>query len=121
VIAALLDSNILIDSLLGHELASNEIKRYERPAISLMSWMEVMSGTKEENRSPTRQYLASFRLLGVDSPVAERAVLIRARFRLKLPDAIIWATAQEHRLLLVTRNTKDFPTDEPGFRMPYRI
>jgi predicted nucleic acid-binding protein len=121
MIAALLDSNVLIDSLLGHKAASEEISRYERPAISMMSWMEVMSGATEATRAATRQFLNAFRLLGVDAPVAERAVLLRAKFKVKLPDAIIWATAQEHSLLLVTRNTKDFPTGEPGFRKPYRI
>ena len=119
MITALLDSNILIDSLLGKDAAFKEIGQYERPAISLMSWMEVMSGTTEATRAPTREYLAGFHLLGVDLPIAERAVVIRSKYRVKLADAIIWATALEHNLLLVTRNTKDFPTDEPGFRMPY--
>jgi len=32
-----------------------------------------------------------------------------------LPDAVIWATAQAHAMLLVTRNTKDFPVDDPAF------
>ncbi len=37
----------------------------------------------------------------------------------RLPDAIIWATAREASALLVTRNTKDFPADVPGVRVPY--
>ena len=32
----------------------------------------------------------------------------------------IWATAQVHSMLLVSRNTKDFPADAPGVRVPYR-
>jgi len=35
--------------------------------------------------------------------------------------AIIWATAQVHGLLLITRNVRDFPPDEPGVRMPYGV
>ena len=34
-------------------------------------------------------------------------------------DAVIWATAQTTGRLLVTRNTKDFPADDPGIREPY--
>ena len=40
---------------------------------------------------------------------------------LKLPDAIVWASAQVHGMLLVTRDTKGFPADNPGVRMPYRV
>lgn len=39
---------------------------------------------------------------------------------MKLPDAIILATAQIHRRELVTRNTKDF-AGVPGVIMPYQL
>jgi hypothetical protein len=48
-------------------------------------------------------------------------VQIRQQRRIRLPDAIIWASAQEYSLLLVSRNTKDFPANEPGVRVPYKI
>ena len=44
---------------------------------------------------------------------------IRKKTRLKLPDAIILATARVHGLLLVTRNHRDFPKREPDIRIPY--
>jgi predicted nucleic acid-binding protein len=47
------------------------------------------------------------------------AALRRERPRLKLPDAIILATAQTRGRVLVTRNTKDFPAEMPGIRVPY--
>jgi len=34
-------------------------------------------------------------------------------------DAIVWASARQHGCLLVTRNTRDFPADNPGVRAPY--
>jgi predicted nucleic acid-binding protein len=40
---------------------------------------------------------------------------------MKLPDAIIWATAQVNEMLLVTRNVKDFSESDPGIRCPYKI
>ena len=46
--------------------------------------------------------------------VAEEAVRLRKEHHLKLPDAIIYATARAHGCLLVTRNTKDFSAREPG-------
>lgn len=118
---ALLDTNVLIDYLHGVAAARDELARYERAAISVITWMEVMSGANTKTERLTRDFLGGFELLGLDRPVAERAVQLRQQRRIKLPDAIIWATAQMHSLLLVTRNTRDFPDQEPGIRMPYRV
>jgi predicted nucleic acid-binding protein len=57
----------------------------------------------------------------LDIDIANRAVEIRKEKRVRLPDAIVWTTAQVHSLLLVSRNTKDFPADEPGVRVPYKV
>ena len=62
-----------------------------------------------------------FIVIGLDDAVAERAVVLRQTYRLKFPDAVIWAAAQTTGRLLVTRNTKDFPADEPGVRAPYQL
>ena len=78
-----------------------------------------MVGAKGELQSPTRAFLKSFRHIAIDDDVAERAVDLRKTHRMKLPDAIIWASAQEHAMLLVTRNTKDYPKGDPGIRVPY--
>jgi len=40
---------------------------------------------------------------------------------MKLPGAVIWATAQVHALLLVTRHVKDFQAEDPGRRAPYPL
>jgi predicted nucleic acid-binding protein len=49
------------------------------------------------------------------------AALRRERPRLKSPDAVILATAQLRSRVLVTRNTKDFPAQLPGVRVPYLL
>jgi predicted nucleic acid-binding protein len=46
--------------------------------------------------------------LPVDAAIAERAGRLRRGTSTRLPDALIAATALEHRLTLVTRNTRDF-------------
>jgi predicted nucleic acid-binding protein len=60
-------------------------------------------------------------IIALDEAIAERAVSLRRSHHIKLPDAIIWATAQVHAMLLVTRNTRDFTAGDPGIRMPYRL
>jgi predicted nucleic acid-binding protein len=121
MVAALFDTNILIDHLNAFPEADEEIERYKDRAISMVTWIEVMAGAGGDLDAPTRRYLDGFDVLPVDDRVAERAVMLRRTSRIKLPDAMIWATAQVEGRLLVTRNTKDFPADEPGVRMPYQL
>ena len=57
----------------------------------------------------------------LDLAIAERAIKLRRTHRMRLPDAIIWATAQIHQAVLVTRNTKDFHATWTGIRIPYQL
>ena len=121
MVKALFDTNILIDHLRGIKAAREELARYPDNAISLITWIEVMVGANETNQAATRAFLDSFTRIGIDLLIAERAVALRQIHRIKLPDAIVWASAQMNAMLLVTRNTKDFPPGDPGIRMPYTV
>lgn len=118
---ALFDTCILIDYLNGVAAAKKELGRYERHAISIVTWMEVMCGATPDLTATTRSYLSGFDVLPIDEGIAERAVGVRRERRLKLPDAIILATALQTGLTLVTRNSKDFGQRTPGVRIPYRV
>jgi len=118
---ALIDSNVLIDFLAGNPAARAELDRYAEPGISVVSWIEVIAGIAPERDRIARGFLAKFERFELTAKIAEQAAAIRRTGRMKLPDAIILATAQENHLLLVTRNTRDFPEDTPGVRNPYRI
>lgn len=121
MVKALFDTNILIDYLNAVPQARAEMQRYGDKAVSIITWMEVMIGADPKVEPATRAFLSSFDLLGVDEQVAEDAVRLRRDHRIRLPDAVIWATARTNSMLLVTRNTKDFPTNDPGIRSPYKI
>lgn len=117
---AVFDTNILIDYLVGREEAQLEFERYTRRAVSLVTWMELQIGARDEEEGDVIDlFLREFRVVDVTREVARRAVDIRRRTRLRLPDAIIWATAETESALLITRNSKDFPTNDPGVRVPY--
>jgi predicted nucleic acid-binding protein len=121
MVKALLDTNILIDFLNGIPQARDEIGRYAGKSISIITWMEVMVGAGKDVEAVTRAYLESFDVIPLDEEVADRAVALRREHGIRLPDAIVWASAEVHALLLVTRNTKDFGRDNPGVRVPYRL
>lgn len=121
MVKALFDTNILIDYLNGIEAARAEIGRYEEAAISIVTWMEVLTGASADVEDATRRFLGSFKVVSIDEAIAERAVAVRRHLRCKLPDAIILASAQANAMILVTRNTRDFAGDDPGVRVPYRL
>jgi predicted nucleic acid-binding protein len=99
----LVDTDIFIDHLRG----TNEIKPgRHRLHYSVITRAELFAGNTASDLSV--QLLAPFRELMVDRPVAERAGRVAREFGLRLPDALIAATALEHQLDLVTRNRKHF-------------
>ena len=121
-----LDANILIDSLLEHDPAQREIMRIAasgaRMWVSRMAWIEVLSKGNDTVVREAINFLSRFGLDEIDDEISLRAAALRReRPRLKSPDAIILATAQIRGRVLITRNTKDFPAEMPGIRVPYTI
>jgi predicted nucleic acid-binding protein len=121
MVKALFDTNILIDYLNGLPAARAELGRYGDKAISIVTWMELLVGATPTTEAVIRAFLGSFEIVMLDDRIAEHAVTSRKSLKMKLPDAIIWASAQTNGMLLVTRNVKDFPAQSPGVRMPYRV
>lgn len=115
------DTNIVIDWLVRRPPARAEILRYRRHRISRIVWTEVLAGEPLEQRDTLRELIAPFEIVEVDARIAAAAADIRHRTRMKLFDAFILATAQTNGAILVTRNTRDFPANMPGIRVPYAL
>ena len=120
------DANILIDALMDHRPAHDEIRRAANSGariwLSRMAWIEVMSKGSDEIVRDAARFLGRFGVDEIDEEISVRAAsLRRERPRLKSPDAIILASAQVRGRVLVTRNTRDFPANMPGIRVPYTI
>ncbi|MDN5753998.1 MAG: PIN domain-containing protein [Nitrosospira sp.] len=97
------------------------MKRYSNKAISAITWMEVMAGAMSETERIVRDFLNGFVNQPIEEKVCVVAVKLHKEYKIKLPDAIVWATAQVDKRILITRNTKDFLQNEPGIRIPYQM
>ena len=118
----LLDSTVLIDLLNGVGAARAIVRAEASASLSIITWIEVMVGARNDREESTaRGYLAHFRVAQLSAKIAEETVRVRRASALKLPDAIILATARAEGLTLLTRNTKDFSEDDPTIRIPYRL
>lgn len=115
------DTNIVIDWLKRKPQAIAELGLYGRHRMSRIVWTEVLAGEAPDARDIVQQALANFEIVELDRPIAMAAVDIRYRSHMKLMDAYILATAQVNGTILITRNTKDFPAEMPGIRVPYTL
>lgn len=120
------DANIIIDALIDHGPALDEIRRATAGGaiawISRMVWIEVMSKGSGKRLLMAESFLSAFGLDELDEETAIRAAALRReRPRLRSPDAIILASAQLRGRTLVTRNTRDFPAELPGIYVPYTL
>lgn len=118
---ALFDTVILIDFLNGVKQARKEFQRYPDRAISLITWMEVMAGAPPDVEATTAAFLDTLIIVAITQDIAKRAVRLRRSSKLKLPDALILATAQMEGRVLITRNTRDFTPDGVSVIAPYRL
>jgi predicted nucleic acid-binding protein len=120
-VKAVFDTNIFVDYLKGVRAAKEELERYRVRQISIITFIEVMVGAKNaaEERA-IRGFLGTFEVLELSAEIAQEAISIRKELRLKIPDAIVYATARTQGCILVTRNMKELKEDWPDIRIPYR-
>ena len=119
---AVFDTNILIDYLNGIDAAREELARYRVRLISIITFIEVLVGAKEAGEEKAiRGFLAAFQIIELSAEIAKEAIAIRKELRLKIPDAIVYATARSQGCLLVSRNTKEFKSEWPDIRVPYNF
>ncbi len=99
----LVDTDIFIDHLRGVAELKPGRRRLHYSVITRAELFAGATGTDLAVR-----VLAPFREIPVDRAIAERAGRLRREPGLRLPDALIAATALEERLSLATRDKKHF-------------
>lgn len=106
----LIDTNAIIDfsegrlPLAGHSFLSELID--SAPCISVITKIELLGF------SEVYQVIADFVdmavVYGLSDEVVNRTIDLRKRHRIKLPDAVIAATALAYGATIISRNDKDF-------------
>jgi len=115
----ILDTDVVIDILAGRESTIRVVDALNaEPAISVIKvgeYYEGIFGSQDPAESERRfeQHKASFRIYDVTLPIMKRCGWIRRYLRDSgqlIPDfdIVIAATALEHDLILITRNTNHF-------------
>jgi predicted nucleic acid-binding protein len=114
-ITALFDSSAVIlyfnDALSEQSLAvMTQAIQTGSGAISVITRAEVLAWPSHTAQSIQEAVagMTGFAQLGVDTLVADEAARIRRECNLKLPDALIAATALLHGVPVVTANARDF-------------
>jgi hypothetical protein len=106
----LLDTNILIYLSKKQLNFENVAAPGEKLFISVITYMEVLGFNFQSSRE--KKYIEDIcsylPVLELEKKVVEAVIQIRQQKKIKLPDAIILATAVVHKLELITANTIDF-------------
>jgi predicted nucleic acid-binding protein len=107
----LADTNTIIDYL-ENKLPVSSIALLDSIAIqlSVISRIEILAWQKasDEQLKILNEFIAASIVFNLDESIIVKSIEIRKNYKLKLPDAIIAATAVTNNLKLLTRNTKDF-------------
>jgi predicted nucleic acid-binding protein len=111
----LLDSNVLIDAMAGLPHGVRVLREArKRPEVlviySAITRIEVLGfpNLSEQEETAVRRLLNEFEEVAVSNAVVERTIQIRKLVRIKIPDALIAASADTAQAVVVTRNTSDF-------------
>lgn len=108
--AYLIDTNVLIDAQTKN-LPSKGLKFLaeiidKNFIVSFISYIEFL-GYKEATKA-NEEFIALANVISIDGGIINRCISLRKNNSIKLPDAIIAATAIEKNLVLATRNISDF-------------
>lgn len=103
----LLDSNTLIYLSKGL-LDIDSLNDDEHYGVSVITYMEVLGYTftsKEEEEIITKLFLL-FEIIYIDEEIVKKVIDIRKQYPIKLPDAIICATAIQQNAVLYTNDIR---------------
>ncbi len=109
----LIDTNVISDYFCA-SLPKNGLNFLDSvidmvPFLSVITEIELLSWrTRTETELIIKEFISDSVILELSEDVVYRCIDIRRNKLLKIPDAIIAATALCHNMILITNNEKDF-------------
>lgn len=109
----LVDSNVIIDYVSNRipEKSAKQLDIYFNSnfSVSIISKIEVLGfNTLDYELEQLESFIQLSSIVYIDEAVADKTIEIRRMKRIKLPDAIIAATALVQNCILLSHNTTDF-------------
>lgn len=106
----LLDSNVIIDASKNIVDSDDLTNRFDELHTSIISYIEVLGYQfeDEEEKELILNILKSIPVVNLNMEIADIAIEYRKRRKIKLPDALILATAKYINAELITRDVSDF-------------
>lgn len=108
----LIDSNAIIDFCNGTLPINgkNLLFSISTPQISIISNIELFANKNisQEEFNLLEKFVHIATVYPLNTSLIAKTIEIRQEYRIKLPDAVIAATAVVNKLTLVSRNTSDF-------------
>ncbi len=88
----------------------DELLEKEKPLISAITEIELLcwNSAAEKDMELIHGFINDIEVIELEQPIKIKTVEIRKKYKVKLPDAIIAATALVYNLTLITRNISDF-------------
>jgi len=107
--AAYLDTNIIVGFFKGEDAIKAALERFDSLKIPATAYAEFMVGLKQESQRQAVDHVidALFEIVHSDRQICHEAATLRRTMRLKMPDAMIYATVKARGGVLITRD-KDF-------------
>jgi predicted nucleic acid-binding protein len=108
-----IDTNVIINYFKAEPRAVNFFEKYKNKnnfGISIITKIELTSYPNliEEELLKIEEFLKEFIIISVDENIASICSYLRRKYKTKLGDAIIAATAIYYNSSLLTFNTRDF-------------
>jgi len=107
---ALLDSNVFVYISQKQLDFEKLLEKHDNFYASVISKMEVLgyNFNNQEEKDIVENMFNEIEILNLNEDIVNKVIETRKKKKIKLPDAIVYATASSNELDLITRNVDDF-------------